>query len=204
MKIYKKVSGLLPVNSYFIVNEDLNEGFVIDGGTSAKGVLDFAKEKGFTLTAMLLTHTHFDHASCTKDLQNAGVKVYVSEQESDGLSNKTINLSDRFFISFESTVADKTFANGEEFSLCGIAVKALITPGHSKGSACFLIGDNLFTGDTLMCETIGRTDLPTGDMDTLIKTLNRIKNFDKDYKIFAGHGEDTTLSHEKIYNPFLV
>ena len=203
MKIYKKVSGLLPVNSYFVVNEALGEGFVIDGGTRSLEILAFAKEHGFILKAMLLTHTHFDHASCALDLQNAGVKVIVSKEEQDGLSNKKINLSDSFLISYPPTVANKTFVDGEEFTICGIKITAMVTPGHSKGSACFLVGDNLFTGDTLMCGTVGRTDLPTGDGKALMLSLDRIKNLGADYKVFAGHGEDTTLFFEKENNPFL-
>ncbi len=203
MKIYKKVSGLLPVNSYFVVNEDLNEGFVIDGGTRSTEILSFAKEHGFTLKAMLLTHTHFDHASCAFDLQQAGVRIVVSEKEQDGLSNKRINLSDNFLVSFPSVTADKTFAHGEEFTICGIKIKAIITPGHSKGSACFIIGDNLFTGDTLMCGTVGRTDLYTGDGRELINSLNMLKKLNFNYKVFAGHGEDSTLFYEIENNPFL-
>lgn len=203
MKIYKKVSGLLPVNSYFIVNEDINEGFVIDGGTRGAEILSFAKEHGFNLKAMLLTHTHFDHASCAFDLQQAGVKIIVSENEQDGLSNKRINLSDNFLISFPAVTADKTFVDGQDFTICGIDIKAFVTPGHSKGSSCFLIEDNLFTGDTLMCETVGRTDLFTGDGRELLNSLNRLKKLNYNYKVFAGHGEDSTLFYEMENNPFL-
>lgn len=204
MKILKRVSGNLPVNSYFIVNEETNEGFVIDGGVSAEGVLAFAKENNIHLTAMLLTHTHFDHATCSFALQQAGVKIIVSEEEKDGLYDKSINLTDRVNIDFPPLEADKTFVDGEEFVVAGITVKAMLTPGHTKGSACFIIGNNLFAGDTILEHVIGRTDLTTGSRLQLMASLKKIRAIEDNYNIYSGHGEDSTLDFEKTYNPFLA
>ena len=204
MKILKRVSGSLPVNSYFIVNEETNEGFVIDGGVSAEGVLAFAKENNVKLTAMLLTHTHFDHATCSFDLQQAGVKIIVSEEEKDGLSDKSINLTDVVKVDFPPLEADKTFIDGEEFIVAGIKVKAILTPGHTKGSSCFIIEDCLFVGDTILEGVIGRTDLKTGSRLALMASLKKIRELDFDYKLYSGHGDDSTLNFEKTYNPFLA
>lgn len=204
MKILKRVSGSLPVNSYFIVNEETNEGFVIDGGVSAEGVLAFAKENNVKLTAMLLTHTHFDHATCSFDLQQAGVKIIVSEEEKDGLSDKSINLTDVVKVDFPPLEADKTFVDGEEFIVAGIKVKAILTPGHTKGSSCFIIEDCLFVGDTILEGVIGRTDLKTGSRLALMASLKKIRELDFDYKLYSGHGDDSTLNFEKTYNPFLA
>ena len=204
MKILKRVSGSLPVNSYFIVNEETNEGFVIDGGVSAEGVLAFAKENNVKLTAMLLTHTHFDHATCSFDLQQAGVKIIVSEEEKDGLSDKSINLTDVVNVDFPPLEADKTFVDGEEFIVAGIKVKAILTPGHTKGSSCFIIEDCLFVGDTILEGVIGRTDLKTGSRLALMASLKKIRELDFDYKLYSGHGDDSTLNFEKTYNPFLA
>lgn len=204
MKILKRVSGSLPVNSYFVVNENTNEGFVIDGGVSAEGVLAFAKENNIKLTAMLLTHTHFDHATCSYDLQRAGVDIIVSEEEKDGLIDGSINLSDAVKVDFPPVVADKTFVDGEEFTVAGIKIKAILTPGHTKGSACFMIEDCLFVGDTILEGVIGRTDLKTGSRLALMASLKKIRAIDGNYKLYSGHGDDSTLDFEKTYNPFLA
>ena len=204
MKVFKRVSGALPVNSYFILNEVSGEGFVIDPGIDAEGTLKFAKEKGITLTCALLTHTHFDHATCAYDLQQAGVKIYVSREEEVGLRDDRYNLSKHFYIDFEPLFADKTFGDGDEFVIADIVVKAIATPGHSIGSTCFIIGDNLFTGDTLMCCTIGRDDLYLGDGFALMQSLKKITSLTKNYNVYAGHGEDSTLDYEKVNNPYLA
>ena len=204
MKVIKRVSGALPVNSYFILNESSGEGFVIDPGTDADGTLEFALNHGIKLVGALLTHTHFDHASCCKDLQDKGVKIYVSSDEEVGLRDGRYNLASKFYIDFKQLYADKTFVCGEEFIVADIVIKAMLTPGHSVGSSCFIIGDNLFTGDTLMCGTIGRDDLYLGDGYTLMQSLEKIKKLTKNYDVFAGHGEDTTLDYERVNNPYLA
>ena len=204
MKILKRVSGNLPVNSYFIVNEETNEGFVIDGGVNAEGVLAFAKENNINLTAMLLTHTHYDHATCSSELQKAGVKIIVSKEEQDGLYDKTINLTSLVNVEFPPLEADQTFVDGEEFTVAGITVKALLTPGHTKGSTCFIIGNNLFAGDTILEHVIGRTDLKTGSRVALMASLKKLRALEENYNVYSGHGEDSTLEFEKTYNPFMA
>ena len=204
MKVFKRVSGALPVNSYFILNEVNGQGFVIDPGTDANATLAFAKEKGITLLGALLTHTHFDHASCAYNLQQAGVKIYVSSEEEVGLRDGRYNLAHKFYIDFKELFADKTFTDGEEFTIADIPVKVMSTPGHSIGSVCFIIGDNLFTGDTLMCCTIGRDDLYLGDGFSLMQSLKKITSLTKNYNVYAGHGEDSTLDYEKVNNPYLA
>ena len=204
MKILKRVSGNLPVNSYFIVNEETNEGFVIDGGVSAEGVLAFAKENNINLTAMLLTHTHYDHATCSYDLQKAGLKIIVAEKEKDGLYDKTINLTSFVNVEFPPLEADQTFVDGEEFTVAGITVKAMLTPGHTKGSTCFIIGNNLFAGDTILEHVIGRTDLKTGSRVELMASLKKLRALEENYNVYSGHGEDSTLEFEKTYNPFMA
>ena len=97
----------------------------------------------------------------------------------------------------------RTFKDGEEITLCGINFKVLETPGHTVGSVCYVSGDMIFTGDTLFCGSVGRWDLPTGNFTELSKSVKRLAALDVDYKIYAGHGEDTTLSRERAYNPYI-
>ena len=201
MKLYHLSSGPLRVNTYFLVNED-GRAVVIDGGENYKKVKQVESEYGFKICAVLLTHAHFDHAGNAKKLQDDGAKVYVSELDAKKLLNDD-NLGRDFGRNFEYLTADYTFTDGQELDVCGIKIKALITAGHTDGSACFIVDNMLFTGDTLFLESVGRTDFKTGNREELIKSVKRLFDLDGDYVVYPGHQEFTTLSHERKYNGFV-
>ena len=92
---------------------------------------------------------------------------------------------------------------GLNLTLCGINLKVLETAGHTAGSCCYLAEKFLFSGDTLFYGSVGRWDLPTGNFSQLLKSLQKLAALDGDYKIYFGHGEVTTLSRERAYNPYL-
>ena len=102
---------------------------------------------------------------------------------------------------------EKTVTDGEAFTLAGITFKAYSLPGHTTGSAAYLVEEKgekwLFTGDVLFEDSIGRTDFPTGSLSQMRESLRRLKNMDGEYLIFSGHGEDTTLEAERKRNMFL-
>ncbi len=201
MKLYHLSSGPLRVNTYFLVNEN-GQAVVIDGGENYKKVKQVESEYGFKICAVLLTHAHFDHAGNAKKLQDDGAKVYISEIDAKKLLNND-NLGKDFGRHFEYLNADYTFTDGQVLDVCGIKIKALITPGHTDGSACFLVDNMLFTGDTLFLESVGRTDFKTGNREHLIASVKRLFDLDGDYIVYPGHQEFTTLSHERKYNGFV-
>ena len=103
---------------------------------------------------------------------------------------------------------DETFLDGEEKNLGGIRVKMLLTPGHTSGSACYLItakdgGRYLFTGDTLFEDSIGRTDFPTGNIGEMRTSLLKLSALEGDYPVYPGHNDPTTLDRERKHNPFM-
>ena len=100
--------------------------------------------------------------------------------------------------------ADILFKNGQVFEEGNTKIKVLHTPGHTAGSVCYFFEDIIFTGDTLFEGTIGRTDFPTGDFAVINKSLKLLKDLTEDYKIYSGHGLSTTLSREKLTNPYLI
>ena len=201
MKILQTVTGSLPVNTYYIVVDD--NAILIDGGVDGKKVLDFAQKNNFTVKYMLLTHTHFDHATCAKTLQDNGVKIYVNALEEHGLQNDDINLSKAVKVDFPHLYADATFNDGDVLDLLGIKIKCIHTPGHTKGSSCFLVDNDLFSGDTLFCECVGRIDLPTANGKEMILSLKKLMQLDDSIIVHPGHGEQTSIKHERIYNPYL-
>lgn len=201
MKMYHLPSGPLRVNTYFLVN-DKNQAVVIDGGENYKKVKQVEKEYGFKIEALLLTHAHFDHAGNAKKLQEDGAKVYISELDAPKLLNEQ-NLSGDFGREFDYLTADYTFKDGDVINVCGFEIKVIATPGHTDGSVCFLIGNMLFTGDTLFLESVGRTDFITGNREQLVSSVKKLFDLEGDYTVYPGHEDFTTLSHERKYNAFI-
>ncbi len=103
-----------------------------------------------------------------------------------------------------AALTDLRYWEGGDVIFAGnLCVSVLETPGHTQGSVCLAIGDSLFTGDTLFQNSIGRTDLPGGDMAAMGQSLAVLKNLDKHYTVYPGHGPKTTLDREKRVNPYL-
>ena len=202
MKLYHLTTGLLGVNSYFLVNEQTKNAILIDGGESYKTIKKAQTDLCIKVTALLLTHAHFDHAGNAKALQDDGVKVYVSEKDAPKLKN-SLNLASDFGRHFDFLDADFTFKDGQVLDIEGITVKVIATPGHTDGSVTFMVDNMLFTGDTLFLESIGRSDFPTGDKQTLINSVKKLFALDGDYNVYPGHQEFTTLEHERKNNFFV-
>lgn len=190
------------MNTYFLVNETTKDAIVIDAGENYKLIKETEKKHGFRIKALLLTHAHFDHAGNARKLQKDGVKVFISVKDAPKLKSDE-NLSGDFGRTFESLEPDYTFIDGDFITAAGITVKTLLTPGHTDGSAVFIVDDMMFTGDTLFYESVGRTDFKTGDRNAIINSVKRLFALEGDYKVYPGHEEFTTLSHERQYNAFV-
>ena len=201
MKLYHLSSGPLRVNTYFLVNETTREAVCIDGGENYKLIKRTEEENGFKIKHLLLTHAHFDHAGNAAYLQSDGVKVYISAIDNEKLSGGG-TLAARFGRKYPALSADVVLNDGDKLCLSGIDIEVIATPGHTDGSLTFKTGDMLFTGDTLFFETVGRTDFPTGDREELIRSVKKLFALSGDYKVYPGHEEFTTLSHEREHNFF--
>ena len=201
MILYHLSSGPLRVNTYFLVNEQTREAVAIDGGENYKLVKRTEEENGFKIKHLLLTHAHFDHAGNAALLQADGAKVYISALDAEKLTGGG-TLAENFGRKFKSLKADVLLFGGEKLSLSGIDIEVIATAGHTDGSLTFKISDMLFTGDTLFLESVGRTDFPTGDRAALIDSVNKLFALNGDYRVFPGHEDFTTLSHEREYNTF--
>ena len=200
MEITKVSVGDLQVNCYILsVGSD---AVVIDAGDEYEKIIKAAKGK--KIKAVLLTHGHFDHTGAVKELQKNGAKVYISKDEEYMLSDSYSCLSAPFGFPFNEIKADFTFNDGDVLEIAGISFKIILTPGHTTGSACFLVDDVLFSGDTLFYRSIGRTDFPGGDFDVISKNIReKLYTLPENTVVYAGHGEDTTIGEEKQLNPFV-
>ena len=156
--------------------------------------------------AILLTHGHFDHIWGVEEIRElSGAKVYAYEKEKELCEDASLNVSKgagRACV----VKADQYVKDGGEITEAGITCRLLATPGHTSGSCCYYFEADkiLISGDTLFQESVGRTDLPTGSMGTLVRSVkDKLFPLPDEVKVYPGHGEATTIGHEKKYNPFL-
>ena len=191
MNIQKLTLGLYQTNTYLLAND--TEAVVIDPGYEADTILDALAGK--TLKAILLTHGHFDHVGAVKELvAETGCDVYIHAAEAT--MPPMVTAGPLYFT--------HTYDEGDTVSpIEGLELTVLHTPGHTPGSVCLLLGDQMFSGDTLFEGSCGRMDLPGGDQLQMHQSLNRLTALQADYHIHPGHGGSTTLAAEKRYNPYM-
>lgn len=206
LKIGRIVLGVCQTNCYFVYEEGKNRVIVFDPADKGGYIYDKLQEKGFTVEAILLTHGHFDHIWGVEELkERSGAKVYACEEEKEVCEQASVNYSENTGRACEIK-ADVYVKDGEEISAAGMTCRLIATPGHTKGSCCYYFEDDkiLLSGDTLFQESVGRTDLPTGSMSALVRSVReKLLSLPEEVKVFPGHGEATSIGHEKKYNPFL-
>ncbi len=201
---YFSVGGL-GTNCY-IISDDSGHAAIIDPGGDARRILSAVKDKNLTADLILLTHAHFDHIMAVEELREAtGAPVCVGTGDAPMLADAQFNLSAMVYpTQTVALTADRLLVDGDMVSFGDASLTVLETPGHTRGSVCYLGDGVLFSGDTLFASCVGRTDLPGGDMTALRRSLARLAALDGDYTVYSGHGEETTLSFEKAANPYLV
>ena len=180
-------------NTYILENN--SEAFIFDPSAKENEIARVLDEMNAKPVGIILTHGHFDHTLSLAALREKyGVPVYIHTLDNEMLSDSEKNAGKLLlWREFENSPADKTFDDGDELILGGETVKILHTPGHTKGSCCFLASDILITGDTLFAQGFGRYDLYGGDGEILFKSLSSLKKLDGTLKIYPGHGESSTL-----------
>ncbi len=185
--------------------DDAGNAVVIDPAAEAQRLLNIVKENNLSVHAILLTHAHFDHILAADTLREAtGAPLCVGAEDATMLADARKNLSGLIYPFGEvSLIADRLLREGDTVSFGTETLTVLETPGHTPGSVCYVGDGVLFAGDTLFAGSIGRTDLPGGDMRVLRRSLERLVALEEDYAIYAGHGEQTTLAYEKRANPYL-
>lgn len=198
MTVDRLVVGPLAENTYILRGE--NGATVIDPGDEYEKIVRALD--GTPCTHVLLTHAHVDHIGAVAALQRGGAKVFLHRSD-EPLLNGRGSLASALGLSFEPFVPDVLLSGGETLSLpCGQA-RVLSTAGHTEGSVCYLIDDCLFSGDTLFYLSVGRTDFPSGSAAALVDSLrNKLFTLEKDYTVYAGHGQPTTLAFERENNPY--
>ena len=202
MKIMMLSDNIASENSYMIIQK--NDVIIIDPGFNGEAILKIIDDKELTILSVLLTHGHYDHIRDLRVLKDKGTyPLYIHELEQDFLLNNNLNGSHYFNGNFtlkkDQTVL--TYKDNDVLSFNEISLQVFHTPGHTKGSSCFLLKNNLFSGDTLFSDSIGRSDLETGSMKDLKKSLQRLSDkISNEVMVFPGHNEQSLMSSIKKSN----
>ena len=198
--------GYMATNCYLITDTQTDECFIVDPGTydaSLKKLLQDVKEG--KLRYILLTHGHFDHIMGVFDVQkNYGGKIVIHEKDADCFVDEEKSLISNFGSGAKlPKKADILVKDGDTLPFADGRIEVMHTPGHTEGSVCYLIGDKIFSGDTLFYGSVGRTDFKSGSFEEIIKSVKRLASLEGDRKVYPGHNMLTTLDNERKHNVYL-
>lgn len=204
LKIGKFLLSSCATNCYFVYEEGKTDVIFFDPGDRGDFIYEKLKENGLSVAAIYLTHGHFDHIDgCDRLRELSGAKVYALEEEKPLLEDPMQNLSGAWSIA-NTVKADGFLKDGQVCTEAGMTFKVIATPGHTKGGCCFYFESDgiLIAGDTLFEESVGRTDFPGGSMSELVRSVReKLFVLPDETKVYPGHGDATTIGHEKEYNP---
>lgn len=200
------ILGRVQTNCYIVRDPGSKEAVVIDPADQAEKIDKYLKENDLVCKRILLTHGHFDHITGAESLKGlTGADIYAHENEVDLLRDPDLNASAN--MGYEVRLEpDILLKDKEEFEAAGMTWQVIYTPGHTGGGVCYYLKDKgiLFSGDTLFHESVGRTDLPTGNHEQLMESVNgRLLVLQDETEVYPGHGRPTTIGHERSFNPYL-
>lgn len=199
MKITSYIAkGLFEENPFLIVDESTGKTAIVDPGFN----------NGFDLNSVpkidyiLLTHSHLDHiCALSYFVKRDNAKVVCHKDEVAILEDNRLNFLAQMGVT-EKHKCDITVKDGDVFELGDLKIKVMHTPGHTAGGCCYIVENHIFTGDTVLEGTIGRTDLPTGDYKTLMNSISKIKKIKENLIVHCGHGQNSCLDDEKKHNEY--
>ena len=200
--------GPFQENTYVLRADGSDRAIVIDPGDNGEQLLDAIEKLGATVEAILITHTDVDHVGAVAPLAKAtGAPVYCPKLEVDRLADIMGHVPIEGIGPYEGYEADETVEGGETLELAGLRIEVVATPGHTEGHVTYVFPDEgvIASGDVLFQNSVGRTDRPNGDHQTLLDSIaTLLERCPDDTLVLPGHMGTTTLGREKATNPFLA
>lgn len=204
MQIHSLVVGQLRTNCYIL--QSGNEGMVVDPGDEPERIIRFVKHIHVKPVRILATHTHFDHVLGVDKVRAATQTSFMIHHD-DLPMLESMQDRVRQFMGFEVTPppnVDSYVSDGEVLNIGDENIRVIHTPGHSPGSISLYTSGFVLTGDALFNQSIGRTDLPGGDLATLVHSIKeKLFKLDDETLVYPGHGSETTIGDERLANPFV-
>ena len=200
------IAGPFDANNYLLMDKNTKEAVLIDCSEYKQEIIEDIYKLGAKVKYILLTHGHFDHILGVNKMTEAlGVDAYINKE--DVILAENINMMPKLL---NLPMAEVPVINGriedwQEFQLGEHKIKAIPTPGHTEGGMSFLVDyEFIFSGDTLFCQSFGRTDLFGGNIKKLVNSIkNVLFELDDNIIVYPGHGQSTTIKFEKTYNEIL-
>ncbi len=197
--------GWAAENCYLAENKKTGSMLIIDPGDEAERILKKIGEMNAAPEAVLLTHGHYDHIGAADEIREKyRIPVCALDAEREVLTDPGKNLTYENGAAY-TVEADRFFHDGEQVSYAGFTISVMHTPGHTIGSTCYYLPQEavLFSGDTLFCCSVGRTDFPTGSMAAMHNSVHeKLFALPEETAVYPGHEGETTIGYEKRYNPY--
>jgi len=205
MKLINLNMGLFKVNNYILFDEASRDIVLIDAGGDFEQTKSAIDNLGGNLKYLLNTHGHMDHIAGDYDIQNYyDIPIYLHKDDETLVGDLKKYLEHVGMPDYNQPKNIDYIEDGQIFYIGEHVIKTIHTPGHTKGSVSYLLDDMLFTGDTLFCESIGRTDLPGGSYDDIITSIKtKLFTLSDNLLVYPGHGESSSIEHEKNNNYYV-
>lgn len=199
MEIITIKNRMTDQNCYLL--KEGSSGILIDPGAKDEDIISAIS--GTKIQYILLTHCHFDHIEYLNEIKAlTGASVLGSSNLEKNITDAFINVSAMFGSDKIFKGPDKVLEDGDEIDSKIGKIKCLYTPGHTDCSVCYLINNHLFTGDTLFAGSVGRWDLETANVNSLVNSVKKVLyKLEDNIKIYPGHGDSSTIGYEKKFNP---
>jgi glyoxylase-like metal-dependent hydrolase (beta-lactamase superfamily II) len=207
IKILQLPLGPLQTNCYLLGCQETKQAAVIDPSWSGKLIAEKAEEEGWSISHVLLTHSHFDHVAGLAELREQTLApIFIHPDAIPMLENAELAAGMWQIRIDKPPLPDRMLDDKQEISVGNVTLRVLFTPGHAPGHVCFYLAEHnvVFDGDALFQQSIGRTNLPGGDYHLLMRSIRQqLLVLPDETTVLSGHGPATTIGQEKSRNPFL-
>lgn len=206
LKLIKLALGPMQTNCYIVYDELTKEAALFDAACSCSVILSKLDEVGCKLKYIIITHAHADHIGALDELKvKTHAKLCIGKRDRKSLNDNTLSLCSMFGTQAPTSTCDIEINDGDVLCLGKSKLKFIETPGHTPGGISAYFDDKLISGDTLFYESVGRSDFPGGSMSELVRSIrDKLFLLPDETAVFPGHGEATTIGHEKRCNPWVM